>query len=113
MYHLDRLVSLDREYPSMHNSANNHLFKSLSTFYKQDKTCLMPYAKNKGTDQHVHSSSLISVVVVPFLDGIMPVIVKSNISRLYSQFESYLVTYPENSLVFLRRGSVILIGIKI
>ena len=34
----------------------------------------MPYTNNKGTDQHVHPHSLISVFVVCCLDSIVPLL---------------------------------------
>ena len=42
----------------------------------------MPYANNKGTDQPAHLRSLISTVVVHFLDSTIPVLAKPEISRL-------------------------------
>ena len=41
----------------------------------------MPNANNKGTDQPAHSRSLISTVVVRFLDSTIPVLAKPEISR--------------------------------
>ena len=35
------------------------------------KTCLMPYANNKGADQPVHPRNLISAFVVRSLDSII------------------------------------------
>ena len=49
---------------------------------RHEKTCLMPYANNKGADQPAHSHSLISTFVVHFLDSIVPVLAKPEISRL-------------------------------
>ena len=46
------------------------------------KMCLMPYANNKGADQPAHPRSLISTIVVHFLDSIMPLVSISEISRL-------------------------------
>ena len=46
------------------------------------KTCLMPYANNKGADQPSHPSSLISTFVVRCLDIIMPLVSIPEISRL-------------------------------
>ena len=46
------------------------------------KTCLMPYANNKGADQPAHLRSLISTFVVGCLDSIMPLVYISEISRL-------------------------------
>ena len=37
---------------------------------RHDKTCLMPYANNKGADQPVHPHSQISALVVRCLDSI-------------------------------------------
>ena len=48
-----------------------------------EKTCLMPYANNKDADQPVHPCSLIRAFVVHCLDSIIPILVKSKISRLY------------------------------
>ena len=62
----------------------------------------MPYTNNKGADQPAHPHSLFSAFVVCFLDIIIPLFSKSNISRLASfcswtgSFESYLVTNPED-----------------
>ena len=43
----------------------------------------MPYANNKGADQHVHPRSLISAFVVHCLDSIIPLVSISKISSLY------------------------------
>ena len=43
----------------------------------------MPYANNKGADQPAHPRSLISTFVVRYLDGIIPITAKSEISSLY------------------------------
>ena len=43
---------------------------------------LWPYANNKGADQPAHPRSLISAFVVRCLDSIIPILVKSEISRL-------------------------------
>ena len=43
----------------------------------------MPFANNKGADQPAHRRSLISACVVRFLDSTIPVLAKSEISRLY------------------------------
>ena len=48
-----------------------------------EKTCLTPYANNKGADQPAHLRSLISVFVVCGQDSITPVVAKSKISRLW------------------------------
>ena len=58
------------------------------------------HANNKGADQPAHSRGLISCFVVGCLDSIIPILVKSEISRLTraslgSWFESYLVADPE------------------
>ena len=45
------------------------------------KTCLMPYANNKGANQPAHSRSLISTFVVRCLDSIICIRVISNVSR--------------------------------
>ena len=47
-----------------------------------EKTCLchILYANNKGADQAAHLHSTISIVVVCFLDSIMPVVSISKIS---------------------------------
>ena len=47
------------------------------------KSCLMPYANNKGADQPAHRRSLISTFVVRCLDKIMSLVSISEISRLY------------------------------
>ena len=44
-----------------------------------EKTCLMPYANNKGADQPMHPHSLISAFVVCCLDSIIPIFAKSKI----------------------------------
>ena len=46
------------------------------------KTCLMPYANNKGTDQPAHPRSLISTFIVRCLDSIMCILAISKVSRL-------------------------------
>ena len=58
------------------------------------------HANNKDADQPAHLCSLISSFVVGCLDSIIPILVKSEISRLTraslgSWFESYLVADPE------------------
>ena len=47
-----------------------------------EKTCLMPYTDNKGTDQHAHPRSLISTFGFRCWDSIIPILAKSEISRL-------------------------------
>ena len=48
-----------------------------------EKTCLMPYASDKGADQPAHSHSLISAFVVHCFDSMITILAKSKISRLY------------------------------
>ena len=43
----------------------------------------MPYVNNKGADQPAHLHSLISTFIVHCLDGIRPLVSKSEISSLY------------------------------
>ena len=45
------------------------------------KTCLMPYANNKGADQPAHPRSLISTFVVRCLDSMICVLAISKVSR--------------------------------
>ena len=45
------------------------------------KTCLMPYANNKGADQPAHPRSLISAFVVRSLDSIISLVSRFDISR--------------------------------
>ena len=45
--------------------------------------CLMPYANNKGADQPAHLRILISAFVVRFLDSIIFLVSRSEISRFY------------------------------
>ena len=57
-----------------------------TTFYSVNgpgyaKTCLMPYANNKGADQPAHPRSLISAFVVRSLDSIISLVSRSEISR--------------------------------
>ena len=47
-----------------------------------EKTCLMSYANNKGTDQPAHPRSLISTFVVHCLDSIISLDSIAEISRL-------------------------------
>ena len=47
------------------------------------KTCLMPYANNKGADQLEHARSLISTFVVRCLDSMMCILAITKVSRLY------------------------------
>ena len=47
-----------------------------------EKTCLMSYANNKGTDQPVHPSSLIYAFVVHCLDSVMSLVSVTKISSL-------------------------------
>ena len=49
---------------------------------RHEKTCLMPYANNKGADQPAHPRSMISTFAVRCLDSIIPILTKSRISRL-------------------------------
>ena len=58
-----------------------HLFSD-HTWATSWKSLFMAYANNKGADQPVHPRSLISTFVVRCLDRIIPVLVKSSISRL-------------------------------
>ena len=51
--------------------------------HRHAKTCLMPYANNKGADQPAHPRSLISTFVVRCLDSKMPLVSISEISRLW------------------------------
>ena len=46
------------------------------------KTCLMPYANNKGADQLAHPRSLISAFIVRCLDSIIILVSISEISSL-------------------------------
>ena len=43
--------------------------------------CLMPYANNKGADQPAHPRSLISAFVVRYLDKIISLVSRAEISR--------------------------------
>ena len=45
------------------------------------KTCLMPYANNKGADQPAHPRSLISTFVLCCLDSMICVLAISKVSR--------------------------------
>ena len=45
-----------------------------------EKTCLMSYANNKGTDQPAHPRSLISAFVVRCLDSVMSLVSVTEIS---------------------------------
>ena len=45
------------------------------------KTCLMPYAKNKGAYQPAHPRSLISIFVGHCLDNIICILAISKVSR--------------------------------
>ena len=45
------------------------------------KTCLMPYANNKGADQPAHPRSLISTFVVRFLDSMICILAMSKVLR--------------------------------
>ena len=47
------------------------------------KTCLKPYANNKGADQTAHSSSLISTFVVRFIDSMICILAISKVSRFW------------------------------
>ena len=49
---------------------------------RHEKTCFMPYANNKGTDQPAHPCSLISTFVVHCLDSLIHILAKSKIPRL-------------------------------
>ena len=64
---------------------------------RHEKTCLIPYANNKGTEQPAHPRSLVNTFLVRCLNRIISILAKSKISRLYSwadRFESYLVANP-------------------
>ena len=43
----------------------------------------LPYANNKGTDQHAHPRSLINAFIIRCLDSIIPLVSISKISSLY------------------------------
>ena len=45
------------------------------------KTCLMPYANNKGADQPAHPHSLISTFVVCCLDSMICILAIFKVSR--------------------------------
>ena len=45
------------------------------------KTCLMPYANNKGTDQPAHPHSLISTFDVRCLDSMICIVAIFKVSR--------------------------------
>ena len=45
------------------------------------RKCLMPYANNKGADQHAHPHSLISTFVVRCLGSIIFILLLSKVSR--------------------------------
>ena len=47
----------------------------------QAKTCLLPYANNKGADQPAHPRSLISTFIIRSLDSIISLVSRSEISR--------------------------------
>ena len=53
--------------PSANNTSSENLF--------------MPSVNNKGADQPAHACSLISTFVVRYLDGVIPILAKSKISR--------------------------------
>ena len=44
---------------------------------------VLPYANNKGADQHAYLHSLISAFVVLCLDSIIPLLAVAEISRLW------------------------------
>ena len=48
-----------------------------------EKTCLMSYANNKGTDQHAHPHSLISAFVVRCLDSVMSLV---SVTKIHASF---------------------------
>ena len=48
----------------------------------REKTCLMSYANNKGTDQSAHPHSLINTFVVRCLDSVMSLVSVTTISSL-------------------------------
>ena len=50
------------------------------------KTCLMPYANNKGADQPAHRCSLISTFVVRCLDNMICILAIFKVSRFYLAF---------------------------
>ena len=78
-----------------------------------EKTCLIPYANNKSTDQPAYLHSLISAFVFSYLDSIIPIFAIAKLSRLASlcswagPFESYmyLVANPWRQ-VFSWHGSI-------
>ena len=49
---------------------------------RREKTCFMPYADNKGTDQPAHPRSQGSTFVVRSLDNIIPVVAMYEVSRV-------------------------------
>ena len=61
------------------------------------KTCLMPYANNKGADQPAHPHSLISTFVVSCLDSMIRIQsfkILASFCNWGGLFESYLVKNP-------------------
>ena len=78
----------DNEILHEHCSVHSGILDVLSTIFTcligpgHAKTCLMPYANNKGADQPAHPRSLISTFVVRCLDSRICILVISNVSRL-------------------------------
>ena len=75
---------------------------------RREKTFLLPYANNKGADQHTRPRILIGAFVVCCLDSIIPLvsISKINFKPLPSfcgragRFESYLVAVLVTKLIW-------------
>ena len=63
--------------------SNNKELESCAVLYESDhaKTCLTPYANNKGADQFAHPRSLISTFVVRCLDSMICIRAISKVSR--------------------------------
>ena len=78
-----QLVSLDWSHTSLDMFYIAHFNIAIPVLtWHHAKTCLMPYATNKGADQPTHPCSLISTFVVCSLDREIPVVAMYVISRL-------------------------------
>ena len=69
---------------------------------RHEKTCFMPYANKKGTDQPAHPRSLIIIFVVRCLDSIiLPLSIFEN-SSLYLASDWFESTLIANTVAHLR-----------
>ena len=87
---------------------------------RHEKSCLMLYANNKGTDQPAHPGSLIKAFVACCLDSIVSILASAKHFKNLSspcnwadRFESYLVGHtPKTGFLMTRLISIMLSNVS-